>query len=131
MSKIPLKNSCLVTMSKHIISSLSTPQAKSCHGEVRCSRSAHLMQPCCDFYLVLDSLCAPSIQFNLLNLFTKFHNKSFFSSNTTLNNIWTVTLFRFRAYCYCYRNRRELIEEPGAIRVFGLYQYQLHKDILP
>ena len=29
MSKIPLKNSCLVTMSKHIISSLSPPQAKS------------------------------------------------------------------------------------------------------
>ena len=27
----------------------SPPQAKSWHGEVRCSRSAQLIQPCCDF----------------------------------------------------------------------------------
>ena len=29
---------------------LSPPQAKSLHGGVRCSRSAHLTQPCCDFF---------------------------------------------------------------------------------
>ena len=38
-------------MSKHIIASLSPPQAKSWHGEVSCSWSAHLIQPCCDFYV--------------------------------------------------------------------------------
>ena len=30
---------------------LSPPQAKSWHGEVWCSHSAHLTQPCCDFFL--------------------------------------------------------------------------------
>ena len=44
MSTIPLKKN------KHIILFLSPPQAKSWHGEVRCSRSAHLIQPCCDFF---------------------------------------------------------------------------------
>ena len=41
-----------VIISQHIITQLTTlspPQGKSWHGEVRCSHSAHLTQPCCDF----------------------------------------------------------------------------------
>ena len=30
----------------------SPPQAKSLHGGVRCSHSAHLTQPCCDFLIL-------------------------------------------------------------------------------
>ena len=33
----------------HLKPALSPPQAKSPHGGVMCSHSAHLMQPCCDF----------------------------------------------------------------------------------
>ena len=37
--------------------STSPPQAKSLHGEVRCSRSAHLTQPCCDLLLMSNQVC--------------------------------------------------------------------------
>jgi hypothetical protein len=39
----------------HLKPALSPPQAKSPHGGVMCSHSAHLMQPCCDFFI--DQLC--------------------------------------------------------------------------
>ena len=33
-----------------LVTILSPPQTKSLHGGVRCSRSAHLTQQCCDFF---------------------------------------------------------------------------------
>ena len=39
----------------HLLSPPQLPQSKSWHSEVRCSHSAHLTQPCCDFLI----LCSP------------------------------------------------------------------------
>ena len=54
-NKMPCAKNDLIQMGLclqlHLKPALSLPQAKSRHGGVMCSHSAHLMQPCCDFFL--------------------------------------------------------------------------------
>ena len=48
-----------------------TPHPSARHGEVRCSHSAHLTQPCCDFWILLD------IVIHIYKLLDTVNNKPF------------------------------------------------------
>ena len=65
---------------------LSPSQAKSCHGEVWCSHSAHLTQPYCDFWISnhIISYCDIIIIFNI-----HFVNQTLFWMSSLNFLIWT------------------------------------------